>query len=191
MSKESLSREFSHVVETGQISPEGIQLHLTATADECRALADRFGILAVLRLDARLQIRPDPVLAGCYVVAGQMDAEVEQACVVSLEPVRQRITETFVRSFAPAVAGAGTRSEEAGEDEADWLDPDAADPPDLLEDDRIDAGEVVAEELALALDPYPRKAGADLPPEYRPEPEQAAKVSPFAVLAGLKVAKKD
>ncbi|MFC3677376.1 YceD family protein [Ferrovibrio xuzhouensis] len=189
MSKESLSGEFSHVVETGQISPEGLQLHLTASADECRALAERFGILAVLRLEARLQIRPDPVLAGCYVMSGQVDAEVEQACVVSLEPVRQRIAETFVRSFAPAVAG--TRNEGAGEDEADWLDPDAADPPDLLEDDRIDAGEVVAEELALALDPYPRKAGADLPPEYHPEPEQAAKVSPFAVLAGLKAAKKD
>src|SRR3546814_9495575 len=102
-----------------------------------------------------------------------------------------RIAETFVRSFAPAIAGAGTRNEGTGEDEADWLDPDAADPPDLLEDDRIDAGEVVAEELALALDPYPRNAGADLTPEYHPKPEQAAKVSPFAVLAGLKTEKKD
>src|SRR3546814_18091300 len=60
---------------------------LTANAAECRALAKRFGILAVLRLEARLEIRPDPVLAGCYVVSGQVDAEVEQACVVSLEPV--------------------------------------------------------------------------------------------------------
>src|SRR3546814_7135680 len=115
---------------------------LTANAAECRALAKRFGILAVLRLEARLEIRPDPVLAGCYVVSGQVDAEVEQACVVSLEPVRQRIAETFVRSFAPAIAGAGTRNEGTGEAEADWLDPDAADPPDLLEDDRNEDGEV-------------------------------------------------
>src|SRR3546814_5101780 len=101
-----------------------------------------------------------------------------------------RIAETFVRSFAPAIAGAGTRNEGTGEDEADWLDPDAADPPDLLEDDRIDAGEVVAEELALALDPYPRKAGVDLPPEYHSKQEHAAKDNPFDVLAGRETGKK-
>ena len=189
MTTESLPGEFSHVVETAQISPEGIQLHLTASPDECRALAERFRILAVLRLESQVQVRADPVLPGCFVVKGRVEAEVEQACVVSLEPVRQRIAESFTRSFAPAVEA---RNEGAGgEDEAEWLDPGAADPPDPLEDGRIDVGAVVAEELALALDPYPRRPGADLPPEYRPEPEQTAKVSPFAVLAGLKTAKKD
>jgi hypothetical protein len=192
VSRESLSGEFSHVIETAQIPPEGLQIVLTATPEQCQALARRFRILAVLRLEARLNLLPDPVLAGCYAVRGQIDAEVEQACVVSLEPVRQRIGESFVRNFAPAAAVAAA-SEQGGsdEDEAEWLDPAAADPPDALVDGRIDAGEVATEELALALDPYPRRAGATLPPEYRPEPEQTAKISPFAALAGLKTGKKD
>lgn len=188
MSPESLPGDFSHVIETAQIPPDGLQLILTASPADCLALAKRFRILAVQRLEARLQVRADTVLPGCYVVRGQIDAEVEQACVVSLEPVRQRIAEAFTRSFAPA---AEAPAPDADEDEAEWLDPAAVDPPDVLVDGRIDVGSVVAEELALALDPYPRKAGANLPAEYSPEAEQTAKVSPFAVLAELKRAKKD
>lgn len=190
MSKESLSGEFSHVIETAQIPAEGLQVDLVASADDCRGLARRFHILAVLRLEAQVQVRPDPVLVETYAVTGRIEAEVEQACVVSLEPVRQRISESFVRSFAPA-SGLAAPGRDEDDDEAEWLDPAAADPPDALEDGRIDLGAVVAEELALALDPYPRKPGADLPPEYHPEPDQSAKVSPFAALAGLKTAKKD
>jgi hypothetical protein len=41
------------------------------------------------------------------------------------------------------------------------IDP-LADEPEPLEGDRIDLGEIVAEELALAIDPYPRAPGAEL-----------------------------
>jgi uncharacterized metal-binding protein YceD (DUF177 family) len=191
VSSESLSGEFSHVIETAQIPPDGLQLHLTANPSDCLALAKRFRILAVLRLEARLQVRPDAVLAGCYVVTGQIDAEVEQACVVSLEPVRQRIAESFTRSFAPTTGAVPVAGAEADEDAAEWLDPAATDPPDVLADGRIDVGAVVAEELALSLDPYPRKPGASLPPEYNPETEQSGTVRPFARLAELKRMKKD
>jgi uncharacterized metal-binding protein YceD (DUF177 family) len=58
---------------------------------------------------------------------------------------------------------------------------DAVDPPDLIEDGIIDLGGYVVEHLALELDPFPRKPGAEFtPPETDPEP------SPFAVLARLK-----
>jgi hypothetical protein len=43
----------------------------------------------------------------------------------------------------------------------------------------------VAEQLALALDPYPRAEGAELPifdPPEEPGPEQPAKPNPFASL---------
>jgi len=189
VSSESLNGEFSHVVEVEQIAPEGVLLQLTANTTECAALARRFHILNVVRLAARVQVRPDSVVPGCYVVKGQLEAEVEQACVVSLEPVRQRIEESFARGFAPGAGEAAAATD--NEDEAEWLDPEAADPPDPLIGGRIDIGEVVAEELALALDPYPRKPDAGLPPEYRPEPDESGKVSPFAVLAKLKAEKKD
>ncbi len=41
------------------------------------------------------------------------------------------------------------------------LDPDGPDIPDQFVGDTIDVGVVVAEFAALAIDPYPRKAGVD------------------------------
>ena len=54
-------------------------------------------------------------------------------------------------------------------------------------DDLINIGEIASEELALALDPYPRSpelADKVLGP-YLPEPEDPA-MKPFAALAALK-----
>ncbi len=58
--------------------------------------------------------------------------------------------------------------------------------PEPIVEGRIDIGEAVAQQLALALDPYPRKPGISLEDvignaaagDDRP-------ASPFAVLAGL------
>ncbi|WP_341701955.1 DUF177 domain-containing protein [Ferrovibrio sp.] len=189
VTRESLPVEFSHVVETGQLPPEGANLDLIATEAERTALARRFQILAVHRLEAHVQVVLHPVVAGNFLVKGRFEADVDQACVVSLEPVREAVSESFSRSFAPTIPAGGART---GTDEPEWLDPDSADPPDLLADGRIDVGEVVAEELALGLDPYPRKAGADMPEQYRPKPDdEEGKISPFAALARLKAEKKD
>ena len=61
------------------------------------------------------------------------------------------------------------------------LDPEADDPPDVLEDDKIDVAAYLVEHLALALPAFPRKPGAVFEP---PPPEEPP--SPFAVLLQLK-----
>ncbi len=73
------------------------------------------------------------------------------------------------------------------------LDPDEADWPEPVPREGLDVGEVVAQLLSLALDPYPRRRGATLetaleeaglsPDEGRGEPAEAG---PFAVLAELR-----
>ena len=67
------------------------------------------------------------------------------------------------------------------------------DTPDPVEDGQIDMGEAAAEHLALAMDPFPRSAGAAFtpPPEEPPESKRTRseqpveKPSPFAALASL------
>jgi hypothetical protein len=53
----------------------------------------------------------------------------------------------------------------------------------------IDLGEVASEQLGLAIDPYPRKAGAEVPAEWTAdpaaEPASEPKVNPFAALEKL------
>ncbi len=77
---------------------------------------------------------------------GRLSAKVIQACVVTLDPVMAEIDAGFTRMFSeapPMVAPEVTLDLEQ-------------DGPDPIEKGQIDLGEIVAEELALSLDPYPR-----------------------------------
>lgn len=188
MSKAVPGSEFSHVVQVDRVGAEGILLQLSATSAQREVLARQLKIRAVLNLSAQVRVVPDPVQTGHFLFKGQFEAEVEQICVVSLEPVRQHVGETFLRRFAPASADPASGQVE---DETEWLDPEAEDPPDPLLDGTVDAGAVVAEALALALDPYPRKPDAGWPEGYSPDPDAGEKISPFAALAKLKAGKKD
>ena len=67
--------------------------------------------------------------------------------------------------------------------EAPSEDPEAPDEIEA-EGDSVDLGEAIAEQLALALDPYPRVPGAALPGEG--EGEEPPPSGPFAGLAALR-----
>ena len=138
-------------------------LTVQATPAECTALAARLQIPGVLSLTCRFQLRR----VGNVVLAdGALAAQVIQTCVVSLEPVQQAVAETFTIRFVPE--GAETNDE----------NPEA---PDELTypDSSIDLGEATTEQLALALDPYPRQENATLENDGI-----FGETSPFAALRG-------
>jgi hypothetical protein len=68
------------------------------------------------------------------------------------------------------------------------VDPEADDPPEVLPAEGLDLGELVVQELAVVLDPYPRAPGAEVPAEFQPSEAEEVK-GPFAALAALKVKK--
>lgn len=149
-----------------------------ATPDECAALARRYGANAVKRLAFKGEAAPwGP---GGWRVAGRVRAVLNQTCVVTLEPIETVVDERVERRFAPAARLA----------EAEALLPaEARDDLDSL-DMGVDAGEIAAETVALALDPYPRKPGVAFgsriqgPPGAEPLTDEAAR--PFAKLAALR-----
>ena len=55
-----------------------------------------------------------------------------------------------------------------------------------LEEDRLDLAEIAAEELYLALDPYPRAPGARVSAGDNGGENGPARTGPFAALAALK-----
>lgn len=181
--------EFSRPVEAERIGPEGYRLTVEATETERTALARRFGILRVNSLTAEVTLRPD-ARPGFFRMAGQLAAQIEQACVVSLEPVQEEVKLDFTRLYAqPDLIETQPVPDPDDEDLADWLDPEADDPPDSLVDGKIDAGEAIAEELALGMNPYPRRPDAEVPAAYKAFPEDGEKITPFAQLAQLKSGK--
>jgi uncharacterized metal-binding protein YceD (DUF177 family) len=154
----------------------GVEDRLEASTAECAALAERFGIEALKHFSARFTRKPYP--GGGLLISGRLKAEPVQLCIVSLEPVTERLDKPFTLVVLPPD---GTLSE----------DPDG---PDEIQADatgHFDLGEALAEELSLSLNPYPRKAGAHLPlpPEEAAEPTEATPRNPFAKLAALRGAK--
>jgi len=144
----------------------GARFLVEAKPDECRKLAQRMDIQAVLSLTCRFDLRRgqnDTVDA-----AGLLRARIRQLCVVTLEPFDSDLVEDFTIRFVPE----GAESEELDLESEDEVTYRAG---------ILDLGEAASEQLALALDPFPRKPGAELPGNYD-LPETGA----FAALSKLR-----
>jgi uncharacterized metal-binding protein YceD (DUF177 family) len=169
--------EFSRPMAVDQIGPQEQEREIVANPAERGRLAERFELLALDRLTATLGLKRGR--GGLIQVRGRFEAEVVQACVVTLEPVRSRLSESFTVAF-------GTGSRAAGGEAVIGLEEE--DPPEELIEGRIDLGEMVAQQLAVALDPYPHTPGAGDKAGISPAGEAGAekKASPFAALAQLR-----
>lgn len=177
-----IAPEFSRPLPLERLNLGPVERALRANATECTALATRFGIPGVVALSGSVTVSR-PGQGPAIRVAGRVEAEVTQTCVVSLAPFTQAVAEDFVQRYT---------LEPVAEPPEVFSDPDAEEPPEPLSGDSLDLGEVLAEQLALALDPYPRAPGAALSrvsfgtPDAEAEVEAAARQSPFAVLKDLK-----
>jgi uncharacterized metal-binding protein YceD (DUF177 family) len=170
----------SHPYDTARLPAPGAGVTIEAGPAECAALAEAYDLLAVDALSATATLTP---AAGKMVtVAGRVVANIVQSCVVSLEPVPQHIDETFQIRFVPAESAETPSAAEAAREVA--IDPAAPDPPEVMEGTTIDLGALVEEVFVLAIDPYPRAPGAELPADAGDEPASEEE-SPFAVLRGV------
>ena len=162
----SATPEFSHIVRAHEIGGVAKRLMLDASDQERAALVARFGLLALDRLTAALEIKREA--AGIRVI-GQVHGAGAQPCVASAEPVPFLITEPIALLLTDA-APAGGEIELASTD----LDVEP------LAGDSIDVGEFAAQAFALGLNPYPRLPGSVA--GVISEDEAIAARSPFAVL---------
>ena len=149
---------------------------IVASAEERRALARRFDLVSLDRLAGSARLCRAPARDGSGPVVRvdfDFEADVVQTCVVTLRPTPARCRE------------AGLTVEYAeGEEPAsvDIAPPGVVDPPERLGNGIVDLGELLAQHLGLALDPWPRAPGASLSAS-KDEPRGR---SPFAVLETLR-----
>ncbi|MFM2043602.1 MAG: hypothetical protein RLY86_2178 [Pseudomonadota bacterium] len=175
--------EFSRRVVADTVPSAGFSREITAEAGEREGLARRFDLIAIDSLTATLRLRR--VRGEMVRVTGQLTASVVQACVVTLEPVPATVADEFEALFAPP----HLVPEEGEEIEIGFAVSAEEEAPEPMEGGVIDIGELVAQHLSLALDPYPRKEGAsfaEIDDPYEEDAEQPAKPHPFAKLASLK-----
>ena len=174
MTTDNPAPEFSRPVRVDQLARHKQGVTITADAAEREALARRFNLLALDRLEADYRLSEEE---GGIVARGRVQAELAQPCVATGVAVPERIDTDLLLRFV-------TESSETQDGEE--LEIDSQDCDIIAYDGQvIDMGEAVAETVALAMAPYPRSPQADT---YLREAgvlseEQA---SPFAALLSLK-----
>jgi uncharacterized metal-binding protein YceD (DUF177 family) len=168
------------VVPLKELTAEPVAFDLQATAAEREELRRRFDLVALKNLAAEGTIYPLQGGTGLR-VEGHLKAEATQNCVVTLEPVVQKIDEDFALEFGAT----GEVIEAASGEMVIVADQEQ---PEPMPENGLDVGGLVAEHLALAIDPYPRKEGADLRQhlDRLGIDAQAGKPNPFAALEALK-----
>lgn len=175
-----MTPEFSHPLSVERLSDKERFLKLSANETERQAVAERLGVLAISSLVAEVRIKPEKK-GRKVLVDANVAAQVTQTCVVSLEPMDNEVHTTARVRF-------GFESPPTVDDDVEiWAEDE--DPPDPIVDGIIDIGEFVVEHVALALDPFPRRPGAEFEAPKQADislDEEPKKPNPFAVLEKLK-----
>ena len=158
--------EFSRPLQVDRVPALGSHERIAADEKECAALAKRLGLPKLHSLGGLL--KAVPWRGGGLKITGTLNAKVDQVSVISLETFTSTLEYTIERYFLSPRAGNPTAEEDV----------------DIIEHGIVDLGEILAETMALELDPYPRREGeafSDIE-----EPLEPAKVSPFTALSKLK-----
>lgn len=172
-----MSAEWGKPIRLHELGHGAIKLSLEPDAAERARIAHDLGLESLPALKVELTVRP--WLDGAE-LSGRFRATVEQLCSVTLEPFEQPLAGDIDVRLVPA--GSVNAPGESGHELE--LELDAPDPPDVLEGDSIDVAGYVVEHLALEIDPFPRKSGAEF--DYKSPTQEE---SPFAVLKNLKTPK--
>jgi len=176
--------EIERIVDLDRMGAGGAALEIVASESERLALAKRFGFLGLPAFSARVTVDRRP--GGQVVVEGRLRGKIVQACILTLDPVTQELDEAFRIVFKQDLAE--DRDPESGE----ALVSAQIDAPEPLPGNLLDIGEIVAEQLSLAADPYPRKPRVKLD-DVLPKPRHSGRLGrneqrrhPFAGLAALR-----
>jgi len=167
-------------------------IEIEATEAECAAIAERLSIDSLRGLKGRITLAMpseqdsmvyDLLFDGPVIAAkGMLTATMNQTCVVTLESFETTIESSFKGVFSNADPFDSIREDD---------DAEIGELPDVLGpigDGIVDAGEVIIEQLALEIDPFPRKPDAKFEgfSSDSGETEDFQRDNPFAVLAKLK-----
>lgn len=161
---------------------KGLRIKIDADDKERLQLKENHGLLAVDSFRADVHISPWKKRG--VRVKGKFEAEIVQACVITLEPLHEHIDENVESVFIPEDSKL-VKYETLDDTGEVFVDPDGPDTPEVFHGDSIDIGAFLEELFELSINPYPRKKGVD--GDYIEDiGKKEEQVSPFAVLKQLK-----
>ena len=176
--------EFSHPISASRLSFKPATYRMAANEAERAGLAKRFGLISLSRFEAVVTLKRE--VGDAIRFDGEIDADLVQACIVTTDPVPARVSDVFTLIFRADIDEATADQMALDNPEDEIIEP--------LIGDSIDIGEAVAQQLSVAMDPYPRSVGAQSEIEVVQtaliEDDEAgapmARRNPFDALAALK-----
>ena len=168
-----MTDDFAHRLRLDAIA-DGQRLDLVAGEAERAQVAERLRLVSLGRFEAHAVLDRNGERVRAH---GRIRASLEQSCVASGEAVSEHVDEPFEIVFLPAPAA------DAPEEEIE-LAPEDCDVT-FYDGQAIDLGTALADTLALAMEPYPRAAGAETALKQAGVLSEA-EAGPFAALAKLK-----
>ena len=158
MQHEEPKSPVSFIAHVARLPHNGLPVTIEADAAQRQALADEHGLLSVEGYRADLLVTPWK--RHGVKVTGTVEADITQACVVTLDPVRAHIEEAVEGLFLPEDSKLGRLGFEGGGEIL--VDAEGPDSPETFHGDSVDVGALAEQFFGLAIDPYPRKPGASL-----------------------------
>lgn len=147
----------SFVARVARLPKKGMPVAIEATPAQRERLAAVHGLESVERFVAELLVAPWK--RNGVRVDGHVEADIVQSCVVTLKPVPAHIDEPVSAIFLPEDSRLGR--EGFGEGGEIVLSVDGPDSPETFDGESIDVGALAEQFFGLAIDPYPRKPGAE------------------------------
>ena len=175
--------ELSRPLDVTDLPSQGRNVPVQASPVECAALCRRFGLDVLHNFSAHLLVERARTKEGTRAIRvhGSFSADARQICVVTLEGFAVHVADEFDIYFV--------RPSDLPNEEGDMIDPGDEESLEPLVSPEIDLGELLAQHMALALDPYPRRPGVDVQPgaAAADDPNLAREAdNPFAILGQLK-----
>ena len=140
---------FTRLINVERAGRDPIQFDVEATEEECRALAKGLDILGVSDVRAVGSLARQDA-SGRIALTAHLTAKAVQACVVTLEPVPETIDVEFTVFYT------FNKDDLVDEEVEKVIGLEDEDPPELIINNRINLADMISEQIALALTPYPR-----------------------------------
>ena len=171
-----MQKDFSYPLNIDELNQQEQHYKLEANPEQLKVLTQILQVVDVKKFVADIYLKLK-IKEHRLDVWGTVSADLELESVVSLEK--------FVKSYAPSF-------ELYYDTKATYKDIREMEPqindniPDIIENGKIDLGDIAIEQLALVMEDYPRKDGEKFEFISEFDEETNRQANPFAVLAKLK-----
>lgn len=169
--------EFSRILDVKAVGNAVKEYKLIAKPEERKALTKRFGILKIDLFEVVYSVEQIPNKS--FKISGQLKAKVEQECVATNKPVKEKVGEEFHVVLRPKHPGPKVKEDL----DLSALSTEEEEEIEIPASGKIDMGEVFTQYFSLSLNPYPRYKGAEF---SHKKPDTPTKENPFDVLKDLK-----